>query len=183
GVLEPGEREMMTNVLNLDERHVAGVLTPRSDVVFLDVRDSVDVNRGKMRKESHDILPVCDGGLDHVLGVVRARRVLEEVLGGHAVDLSTLVEPALFVPETMTVMRLLEEFKRKNLSAALVVDEFGQVQGIVSLTDVVTSIVGDLLSISGSLAPPSEQYCAARGRLFSSFQSSEAQNRGTRTRR
>ena len=144
GVLEPGEREMMTNVLNLDERHVAGVLTPRSDVVFLDVRDSVDVSRGKMRQESHDILPVCDGGLDHVLGVVRARRVLEEVLGGHAVDLSTLVEPALFVPETMTVMRLLEEFKRKNLSAALVVDEFGEVQGIVSLTDVVTSIVGDL---------------------------------------
>ena len=144
GVLEPGEREMMTNVLNLDERHVAGVLTPRSDVVFLDVRDAVDVNRGKMRQESHEILPVCDGGLDHVLGVVRARRVLEQVLGGHPVDLSTLVEPALFVPETMTVMRLLEEFKRKNLSAALVVDEFGEVEGIVSLTDVVTSIVGDL---------------------------------------
>lgn len=144
GVLEPGEREMMTNVLNLDERHVADVLTPRSDVVFLNVRDSVDVNRAKMRQESHDILPVCDGGLDHVLGVVRARRVLEEVLGGHAVELSALMEPALFVPETMTVMRLLEALKRRNLSAALVVDEFGAVEGIVSLTDVVTSIVGEL---------------------------------------
>src|SRR5688572_2929632 len=144
GVLEPGEREMMTNVLNLDERQVVGVLTPRSDVVFLDVRDAADVNRRKMRQESHEILPVCDGGLDHVLGVVRARRVLEEVLDGHTVDLSELMEAALFVPETMTVMKLLEEFKRKNLSAALVVDEFGAVEGIVSLTDVVTSIVGDL---------------------------------------
>jgi putative hemolysin len=82
GVLEPGEREMMTNVLNLDERHVAGVLTPRSAVVFLDSRDSVDVNREKFRQEPHEILPLCDGGLDHVVGVVRARRVLGEVLAG-----------------------------------------------------------------------------------------------------
>ena len=144
GVLEPSEREMMTNVLNLDERHVGGVLTPRSHVVFLDVRDSPDVNRGKLRQEPHDILPLCDGGLDHVVGVVRARRVLEQVLAGHNVDLTALVEPALFVPETMSVMRLLEEFKRTRLSAALVVDEFGEVYGIVSLTDVVTSIVGEL---------------------------------------
>jgi putative hemolysin len=144
GVLEPGEREMMTNVLNLDERHVAGVLTPRSEVVFLDVRDSPDVNRGKLGREPHDILPLCEGGLEHVLGFVRIRAVLAQVLAGERVDLSALAEPALFVPETMTLMRLLEEFKRRNLAAALVVDEFGEVQGIASLTDVVTSIVGDL---------------------------------------
>jgi putative hemolysin len=144
GVLDPGEGEMMTNVLNLDERHISGVLTPRSAVVFLDSRDSVDVNREKFRQEPHEILPLCDGGLDHVVGVVRSRRVLREVLAGNIVDLKALAEPALFVPETMTILRLLEELKRTNLSAALVVDEFGEVQGIVSLTDVVTSIVGDL---------------------------------------
>jgi putative hemolysin len=144
GVLEPTERELMTNVLNLDERHVAAVLTPRSDVVFLDVGDSVEQNRDKLRREPHDVLPLCDGGLDHVLGVVRARRVLEEVLDGHSLDLPGLAEPALFVPETMTIMMLLEEFKRANLPAALVVDEFGDVGGIVSLTDVVSSIVGEL---------------------------------------
>lgn len=144
GVLEPGEREMMTNVLNLDERRVAAVLTPRSEVVFLDVRDPADVNRERLRREPHEIVPLCDGGLDHVLGIVRARRVLEEVLAGRAVDLPALAEPALFVPETMTVMRLLEALKRANLSAALVVDEFGAVEGIVSLTDIVASIVGDL---------------------------------------
>lgn len=144
GVLEPGEQEMMTNVLNLDERHVAGVLTPRSDLVFLDVRDSVEANRGKLQETPHDVLPLCDGGLDRVIGVVRSRRVLEVVLAGRSVDLTGLAEPALFVPETMTVMRLLEQFKRTSLSAALVVDEFGEVEGIVSLTDVVTAIVGDL---------------------------------------
>jgi putative hemolysin len=108
------------------------------------VRDTIDIDRSKLRDEPHEILPVCDGGLDHVLGVVRAQRVLHEVLAGRTVDLPALVAPALFVPETMTLMRLLEQFKRTNVSAALAVDEFGDVEGIVSLTDVVTAIVGDL---------------------------------------
>ena len=144
GVLQPSESEMMTNVLNLDERHVAGVMTPRSDVVFLDLRDPAAANRAKLRQEPHEIVPLCDGGLDNVVGIVRARRVLEEVLSNHAIDLPALAEPALFVPETTTLMRLLEEIRRTNLSAALVVDEFGEVEGIVSLTDVVISIVGSV---------------------------------------
>jgi putative hemolysin len=153
GVLEPGEREMMTNVLNLDVRLVAGVLTPRADVVFLDVRESLEWNRDKLRREPHDVLPLCDGGLSDVLGMVRVRRVLEDVLDGRSIDLPALAEPALFVPETMTIMTLLEEFKRTTLPAALVVDEFGDVAGIVSLTDVVSSIVGELPA-SSEQEPP-----------------------------
>jgi len=144
GVLEPSEHEMMTNVLNLDERHVGGVLTPRSEMVFLDVQDSAERNRDKLRRELHDVLPICEGGLQKVLGFVRATRVLEEVLEGRTVDLAALAEPALFVPESMTLMTLLEQFKRTNMPAALVIDEFGQVEGIVTLTDVITAIVGDL---------------------------------------
>ena len=144
GVLEASEHEMVTNVLNLDERHVAGVLTPRSDVVFLDMHDSVERNRERLRQEPHPVLPLCDGGLEHVIGFVRATRVLEQVLDGRSVDLAALAEPALFVPETMTIMALLEQFKRTNLPAALVVDEFGEVAGMVSLTDVISAIVGDL---------------------------------------
>ena len=144
GVLEPSEHEMMTNVLNLDERHVGSVLTPRSEVVFLDVHDSVERNRDRLRHELHDVLPLCEGGLQHVLGFVRATRVLEQVLEGRNVDLPALAEPPLFVPESMTLMTLLEQFKRTNLPAALVIDEFGQVEGIVTLTDVIAAIVGDL---------------------------------------
>lgn len=148
GVLEPSEHEMMTNVLNLDERRVVTVLTPRSDIVFLDLQDSPERNRERLRKEPHDVLPLCDGGLDHVVGFVRTRRVLEQVLAGDAVDLAALVEAALFVPETMSLMSLLEQFKRANLTAALVIDEFGEVEGLVSLTDVIGAIVGDLPSES-----------------------------------
>jgi putative hemolysin len=144
GVFEPTEHELVTNVLNLDERHVGGVLTPRSDVVFLDLRDSIDVNRDRLRREPHSVLPLCNGGLDHVLGFVRSTRVVERMLEGQDLDLTALAEPALFVPETTTLMKLLEQFKHAHLPIALVVDEFGDVGGLVSLADVVSSIVGDL---------------------------------------
>lgn len=144
GVLEPSEQEMMTNVLSLDERHVGDVLTPRADVVFLDVRDSAERNREKLAQELHPVLPLCDGGLPNVLGFVRVSRVLAQVLQGGTVDLPALAEPGLFVPESMTLMSLLEQFKRTNLPAALIIDEFGQVDGLVSLSDVISSIVGEL---------------------------------------
>lgn len=144
GVFEGPEHEMVTNVLNLDDRHVGAVLTPRSDVVFLDVRDPLDANRQKLRQDLHDVLPLCDGGLDQVLGFVRSTAVLAKLLEGGTIDLPALAEKPLFVPETMSLMTLLEQFKRTHLPLALVVDEFGDVGGVISLTDVITSIVGDL---------------------------------------
>jgi putative hemolysin len=144
GAFGGAEHDMVTNVLNLDDRHVGAVLTPRSDVVFLDVRESVDAHRNKLRQDPHSVLPLCDGGLDHVMGFVRSTRLLEQVMGGSALDLRALAEPASFVPETATLMDLLEQFKRTHLPVALVVDEFGDTQGLVSLTDVTSSIVGDL---------------------------------------
>lgn len=144
GAFEGAEHEMVANVLNLDDRHVGTVLTPRSDGVFLDVRDAVDTHRDKLRQDPHSVVPLCDGGLDHVLGFVRSTRLLDQVMGGGALDLRALAEPALFVPETTTLMKLLEQFKRTHLPVALVVDEFGDTQGLISLTDVTSSIVGDL---------------------------------------
>jgi putative hemolysin len=149
GVVEVTEHELVTNVLNLDDRLVGAVLTPRSDVVYLDVRDSLEMTRAKLRADVHAVLPLCDGGLDHVLGFVRSATVLEQVLDKGALDLPSLAAPALFVPETMTLMKLLEQFKRTHLPLALVVDEFGDVGGLVSLTDVISAIVGDLPSEPG----------------------------------
>ena len=149
GVFEPTEHELVTNVLNLDQRHVGSVLTPRSDVVYLDVRDSLETNREKLRGAQLNVLPLCDGGLDHVLGFVRATKVLAQVLERSVMELPSLAEPALYVPETMTLMKLLEQFKRMHLPLALVVDEFGDVEGLVTLTDVIAAIVGDLPSEPG----------------------------------
>jgi putative hemolysin len=149
GVFESSEHEIVTNVLNLDQRHIASVLTPRSDVVYLDVRESLDATRAKLRGDVHSVFPLCEGGLDHVLGFVRATRVLDHVLEMGTLDLASLAEPALFVPETMSLMKLLEQFKRTHLPMALVVDEFGDVGGLVSLTDVISAMVGELPSEPG----------------------------------
>ena len=86
GAFEGTEHEMVANVLNLDDRHVGTVLTPRSDVVFLDVRDPVDAHRDKLHQDPHAVMPLCDGGLDHVLGFVRSTRLLDQVMGGAALD-------------------------------------------------------------------------------------------------
>lgn len=149
GIFEPTEHEMVTNVLKLDDRHVGSVFTPRSDVVFLDVRETSDDTRKKLRQDPHMVVPLCDGDLDHVIGFVRSTRVLEQLLDERAVNLAALVEPALFVPETTSLMTLLEQFKRTHLPVALVVDEFGAVQGLVSLTDVISAIVGELPTEAG----------------------------------
>ena len=149
GVFEPAEHDMVTNVLNLDDRYVGSVLTPRAEVVYLDVQDSLDANRATLRTNPHSVLPLCHGGLDRVVGFVRSTRVLDQILGGGPLDLAALAEQPLFVPETMTLMKLLEQFKRTRLPLALVIDEFGAVQGLVTLTDVVSSIVGDLPTAPG----------------------------------
>ena len=149
GVFEPAEHEMVTNVLNLDERHVGAVLTPRAEIVHLDVRDSLDRVRAILHQDLHTVLPLCDGGLDHVMGVVRSTRVLEHLLDHPTLDLPALAESPLFVPETTTVMTLLQQFKRTHLPVALVVDEFGGIEGLVSLTDVISSIIGELPTESG----------------------------------
>jgi putative hemolysin len=144
GVFEPREQEMVTNVLHLDDRHVGSVLTPRADVVFLDLQEPDDINRQRLRQDPHAVVPLCDGGLDHVIGMVRSSRVLERVLAGAPLELTAIADPPLFVPETMSLMKLLEQFKRTALPVALVVDEHGSMDGLVSMTDVISTIVGEI---------------------------------------
>jgi putative hemolysin len=144
GVFEKTEQELVTNILNLDERDVSEILTPRSDILFLDVRESLDQSREKLSEAQHSVVPLCDGGLDHVLGFIRSNDVLTRLLRSEALDLKALALPPLFVPRTVSLMRLLEQFKRTHLPVGLVVDEFGDVDGLVSLTDVMSAIVGEL---------------------------------------
>jgi putative hemolysin len=144
GVFAPGEQFMVSNVLNLDERRVAAVLTPRSEVVYLDVNETAEANRARLKHAPHTVLPLCRSGLDHVVGFVRTTRVLEALLDDRPLDLAALADPPLFVPEGVSLMTLLEQFKRTRLSMALVVDEHGDVAGLVSLSDIIASIVGDL---------------------------------------
>ena len=144
GVFEKAEQELVTNVLHLDERYVGAVLTPRSDVVFLNAELSFDQNRATLTGSPHTVLPLCRGTLDDVVGFVRSTEILQRVLDGEPVDLVSMASQPLYVPRTMTLMALLQQFRQTHLPIALVVDEFGGISGLVSLTDVTAAIVGEL---------------------------------------
>jgi len=144
GVFDKTEQELVSNVLRLDERRVGAIMTPRADIVFLDARASFADNRAVLTAHPHTVLPLCDGSLERVFGFVKATDVLVRMLRGDSVDLRRLASPPLFVPATTTIMRLLEQFRRTHLPLALVIDEHGGVSGLISFSDVVGAIVGDL---------------------------------------
>lgn len=147
GVFDEAERELVSNVLRLDELRIGALLTPRPEIDFLDVQKSFDENRQTIIESPHSLLPVCKGGLGNVLGVLRTGDLLSRSLRGQAIDLMGAVRPPLYVPETLTAIRLLETFKRHRAHLALVVDEYGELQGLVTLNDVMTAIVGDIPSV------------------------------------
>lgn len=144
GVFEKTEEELVTNILKLDERRIGEILAPRSEIAFLDVRETDERNRAILSEAPHSVVPVCDGGLDHVIGFVRSTHVLTRLLRSEPVELRALAFAPLFVPQNVSLMRLLEQFKRGHSPIALVVDEFGDVEGLVSVTDVMSAIVGEL---------------------------------------
>jgi putative hemolysin len=119
-------------------------MTPRVDIVALDVEDDLAKNLQKVNQGRYTRMPVCRGDLGHVLGILSLPDLLEQALAGKPIELSKLVEPALYVPVTVTVMDLLEHFKRNKAELALVVDEFGEIEGLVTLNDVLEALVGDL---------------------------------------
>jgi putative hemolysin len=144
GVFERAERDFVSRVLRLDAQAVGAIMTPRIDIVALDVDRPLAENVRVIRREGFTRLPVCRGSLSNVLGVLDTMDLLDPSLSRQPVDLKAHLRPALWVPETIHVMRLLELFKQHKEHLALVVDEYGEVQGLVTLTDVLEAIVGEI---------------------------------------
>jgi len=144
GVFEKEEQQLVSNVFRLDQQRVGSIMTPRVDIVYLDVEDSFDDTRRKIQGSLYSVLPVCRGGFVNVLGIVHAKDLLTRSLSGESLDLLVSLKPPLYVPETSTAMKLLEMFKKSGRHVAFVVDEYGDVQGLVTVNDVLESIVGDI---------------------------------------
>ena len=146
GVFEQEEQQLVANVFRLDRQKVGAIMTPRVDVVYLDVEDSSDDIQRKILDSSHSVMPVCRGGIINVLGIVHAKDLLRRSLSGESFDLLSLLTSPLFIPENATAMKLLEMCRKSGRHVAFVVDEYGDVQGLVSINDVLESIVGDIPS-------------------------------------
>lgn len=143
GVFHESEQEIVSNVLRLDEQRIGTIMTPRKDVVFVDLDEPEEV-RQIIADSEYGRLVVCRGGLENVLGVLHVADLLKPALRGDALEVESVIRPALFVPDTVTTSQLLENFRKTRGQFALVVDEYGDMEGVVSLTDVLTSIVGEL---------------------------------------
>ncbi|WP_298621597.1 hemolysin family protein [uncultured Zoogloea sp.] len=147
GVFHESEQEIVSNVLRLDEQRISAIMTPRRDMVVVDLDEDEASCWQTIVDSPFSRLVVCRDGLEHVVGVLQKSDLLKAALPGGGVmvsDLEAVLRPPLYVPESVTTQQLLESFRRARLQFALIVDEYGDVQGLVTLTDVLAAIVGEL---------------------------------------
>jgi putative hemolysin len=143
GLIESQEHTMVKNVFRLDDRQIASLMVPRADIVFLDQDEPVNEALRLIESSDHARYPVVRGSLDNVVGVVNARKLLSRIAAGAKPDLSLGLEDTLYVPETLTGMELLDNFRSSGRQMAFVVDEYGEALGLVTLKDLIEAITGE----------------------------------------
>jgi putative hemolysin len=143
GVIEAQEHQMVRNVFRLDDRQVGSMMIPRAEIVWLDAGGSPADVLTVIADEEHSRYPVCRNGLDDVLGIISAQTLLQQVMQGKPMSLSEGLQPAMFVPETLSGMELLEHFRASSSQLVFVVDEYGEVQGMITVRDVLEAITGE----------------------------------------
>lgn len=146
GVLEPVEQAVATEALRLGERTVRDIMRPRIDLDALDIATPPGEVLGAIAMAGYSRLPVYEGSLDHILGYVALKDVLRQNWMGWPIELRKLMHKALFVPETMPLDRLLEMFQKERNQLAIVLDEYGGTEGLVTLEDVLEELVGEIHS-------------------------------------
>jgi putative hemolysin len=145
GVIEKNEHEMVRNVFRLDDRQIGSLMVPRADIVTLDVDRPLDENLALVAESAHSSFPVCRDGLDDILGIVSAKTIFTQMLRGDTVALTKDLQAPVFVPESLTGMELLDQFRASGTYIVFVIDEYGEVQGMVTLHDVIESVTGEFL--------------------------------------
>jgi putative hemolysin len=148
GVFEEEEQDIVERVFRLGDRRVDALMTLRAEIIWLDVEDSPDSIQRKISNSTYSLFPVCSGILDNVLGVVQAKDLLNCNLKDGRIDLKKSLLPPLFVPESMKALKVLEKFKETGVHLAIVIDEYGGVQSLVTLTDMLEAMVGDIPHIA-----------------------------------
>jgi putative hemolysin len=143
GVIESHEHTMVRNVFRLDDREIGSLMVPRGDVGYLDLDWPFEECLARIEASDHASFPVVRGGLHNIIGVVNARQLLSRVVRSGTVNLEENLQPPLYVPETLTGMELLDNFKSSDVHLAFVIDEYGEVQGLVTLQDLVEAITGE----------------------------------------
>lgn len=154
GTVEETEHRMLERVFHLDERRVASLMTPRNNIVWIDADATFDENWKIISTSRHSYFPVCREDLQTILGMLSLKDVLQRMQSGEPPKLTEILLPPLFVPPSMSALKLLEFFKQTGRHIAIVTDEYGTVDGLVTVTDVLESIVGDIPSTGERVEDP-----------------------------
>lgn len=149
GTIRTDERAMIDRVFRLADRSAVAIMTPRTGVAMLSTGDTRAQIRAKVKGHGYALYPLCEGTPDSVIGVVRAQDVLAQVLDGNEPDLRAVARQPLFLPETVGSLKVLEEFRRTGKDTAVIVDEYGGLQGLVTATDLLRALMGDLFDQGG----------------------------------
>ena len=157
GVFEKSEQEIVEGVFRLGDLNVSSVMTPRVKLVWFDVADSIETIQEKVGDSGYSSFPVCQGALENILGVVQAKELLSLSLRHQSIDLKKILHPPLFVPENTPAMKVLDLFRKSRPHIAIVVDEYGSIQGLVTLTNILEAIIGDLPTVDEEHDPKSIQ--------------------------
>jgi len=144
GVFEEAEQDMVEGVFSLRDQRVYSLMTPRTEIVWLDVDDDIEIIRTKIAESEYSRFPVRQDSLETILGIVKSRDLLVQSLSHAEIKLKDVLKPAYFIPETMFASRALEVFKEKGTELLLVIDEFGGLQGLITIHDILEEIVGEI---------------------------------------
>ncbi len=143
GVIDMSEHQMVRNVFRLDDRQLGTLMVPRSDIVWLDLSRPLEENLARMAEADHSRFPVCHGGLGDIAGIISSKQIFNQTLKGAKADLTHQLQTVIYVPESLTGMELLDQFRASSSHMVFVIDEYGEVQGMVTLHDVMEAVTGE----------------------------------------
>jgi len=144
GAIEHIEHEIVDRVFSLGDKRAVNLMTHRSNIVWLDINDEYEVHKKTILKSGHTVYPVCQGGLDNIIGVVHIKSLLKQYLIEQPIQLKPLTHPLNYVHENSSAYSILNKFKTSKIHQAIVLDEYGALQGIVTINDILSSLVGDI---------------------------------------
>ena len=144
GSIEEIEQEIVQNVFLLGDRRITSLMTNRQEIVYLDLQDEPTQNRAKLLEYRHSVFPLCNGGVDEVVGLIYTKYLLGTDLENELTRLADMKRDVLFIPENNRAYQVLERFRERKQYVGMIVDEYGGVLGIVTLNDILDALVGDI---------------------------------------